>query len=90
MPMSDFRDKGDRAEDHMIPVSELKVIDGKSSSLRELGPSQFDSSEYFARLKQTIVEYAVVNFDVDGFPVVVDGLLLGYAPKDAITNAIGP
>lgn len=29
------------------------------------------------------------NFDVHGFPVIVDGLLLGYADRDAIQNAIG-
>jgi chloride channel 3/4/5 len=31
----------------------------------------------------------VTNFDVHGFPVIVDGLLLGYANRDAIQNAIG-
>lgn len=29
------------------------------------------------------------NFDVHGFPVIVDGLLLGYATRDAIQTAIG-
>ncbi|KAF8308326.1 hypothetical protein DL93DRAFT_2171178 [Clavulina sp. PMI_390] len=71
MPASDYRDKGDRAEDHMTPLSEIKVIDGKSSTLRQL-------------------DYLVSQNEVHGFPVTVDGLLLGYATREAIRNAIDP
>jgi len=35
------------------------------------------------------IEYYVRNFDVHGFPVIVDGLLLGYATRDALQTAIG-
>jgi len=69
--MTEFRDKGDTAADHMRPVAELNVIDGRCTTLQEL-------------------EYYVRNFDVHGFPVIVDGLLLGYATRDALQTAIGP
>lgn len=35
--MTEFRDKGDAAADHMRPVADLKVIDGRRSTLQELG-----------------------------------------------------
>jgi len=72
LPTTEFRDKGDTAADHMRPVTDLKVIDGRRISLRELE------------------HYANNNHDIHGFPVVVDGLLLGYAARDSIQNAIGP
>jgi len=71
LPATEFRDKGDTAADHMRPVAELNVIDGRCTTLQEL-------------------DYYVKNFDVHGFPVIADGLLLGYATRDAIQTTIGP
>lgn len=40
LPMTEFRDKGDTAADHMRPIADIKVIDGRSSTLQELGEGQ--------------------------------------------------
>jgi chloride channel 3/4/5 len=82
----EFRDNGEIASDVMTPADKLVVL-REGSPLGEL--SQYSILLAARELTDIWTESVLDTWKYHGFPVVRDGILLGYVPREKLKSFIG-
>lgn len=88
LPNSEFRDRGETAEDLMTPIRELAVIDGRKTTLAELG-LYVPGSRFKSKFTIIFEAQCMNRTDQGGFPVTDQGYPLGYVTRDNLLKEIG-
>ncbi|KAI9433553.1 hypothetical protein H4582DRAFT_2060950 [Lactarius indigo] len=86
----EFRDNGEIAADAMTPSDRLVVL-GEGSPLGELSQYSFlFATREFIVLTRTWTERVLDTWKYHGFPVIRDGILLGYVAREKLKGFIEP
>jgi chloride channel 3/4/5 len=83
----EFQDNGEIASDVMTPADKLVVLH-EGTPLSELSTYIFPAG-VFIELTHTRTERVLDTWKYHGFPVVRDGILLGYVAREKLKSFIG-